>query len=379
MEQELSLVLVSCPGGQSFAKKIDQCLYSRYVSKTPSENINIPKSFLMPCEHTVFANGEVKASVGSSVRGKNVFIVQDVGNGQPIEVGGKMHRFSINDHLLSLSVTLDAVRNSGANQISLVLPYFPYSRQHVRKGRESLTAARIACQLEDLGANRIITLDIHCKEIENAFRRTNLENLHASYQIVRELLYKIGRSGRKSLMVVSPDLGGMGRNRFFANALGCRLGTIYKERDYGHISVNAEDSNIINMRLLGDVQDATVFIADDILDTGGTMIKAMRTLKEHGAKDIILGISFPMFNGNAIEHFDRAYQDGLFSCLIGTNGIMLSPEILAKPWFHEADVSKFLSEIIDRVYRNESIAHILDNREMVQRLYSRHPSLAQEN
>ena len=285
----------------------------------------------------------------------------------------KCTAFSINDHLLSLFVTLDAVRSSDADQISLVLPYFPYSRQHVRKGRESLTAARIACQLEDLGANRVITLDIHCKEIENAFRKTNLENLHASYQIVRELLYKVGRVRRKNLMVVSPDLGGMGRNRFFANILGYRLGTIYKERDYGHISMNAEDTNIINMRLLGDVQGAIVFIADDIIDTGGTMIKAMRTLKKHGAKDIILGISFPMFNGNAVEHFDKAYEDGLFSCLIGTNGIMLSPEVLAKPWFHEADVSKFLSEIIDRIYHNESITHLLDNRKMVQRLYSRHP------
>ena len=317
MEQDLSLALVTCPGGAAFAKKIDHYLYSRYTNAKLSGTIH-PQSFLVPCEHTVFANGEVKASVGSSIRGKNVFIIQDVTNNQPITINGKLHQFSINDHLLSLFVTLDAVHSSGVEQISLILPYFPYSRQHVRKGREGLAAARISRQLEDLGAKRIITLDIHCKEIENAFHKTNLEDLHASYQIMRELLYKVKR---KDLMIVSPDVGGLGRNRFFANALGCPLGAIYKERDYSRVSANAEDNNIINMRLLGDVQGATVFIADDILGTGGTMIKAMRILKEHGAKDILLGISLPLFNGDSIEHCDKAYEEGLFSYLIGTNGL----------------------------------------------------------
>ncbi|WGK68488.1 ribose-phosphate diphosphokinase [Candidatus Haliotispira prima] len=371
MEHELSLALVACPGGAAFAEKIDRYLYSRYTNAKLTGTIN-PQSFLVPCRHTVFANGEIKAEVGTSIRGKHVFIIQDVTNSQPIELNGTKQRFSINDNLLSLFVTLDAVRSSGAERVSLILPYFPYSRQHVRKGREGLTAARISRQLEDLGADRIITLDIHCKEIENAFRKTNLEDLHASYQILRELLYKVKR---KDLMIVSPDVGGLGRNRFFANALGCRLGAIYKERDYGRTSNNAEDNNIINMRLLGNVDKATVFIADDILGTGGTMIKAMSTIKEHGAKDILLGISLPLFNGNAIEHFDRAYDDGLFSYLIGTNGVMLPPEVLTKPWFIEADVSKFFGQVIDRIYHNHSVTDLLDNRKMISRLFSRHPNL----
>ncbi len=375
MEQELSLALVTCPGGAAFAKRIDQYLYSRYTNAKLTGTVH-SQSFLIPCEHTVFANGEMKASVGSSIRGKNVFVIQDVTNSEPIELNGKKHRFSINDNLLSLFVTLDAVRSSGAEQVSLILPYFPYSRQHQRKAREGLAAAGVSRQLENLGADRIITLDIHCKEIENAFQKTILEDLHASYQIMRELLYKVKR---KDLMIVSPDVGGLGRNRFFANALGCRLGAIYKERDYGRTSDNAEDNNIINMRLLGNVQGHTVFIADDILGTGGTMIKAMRTLKEQGAKDILLGISLPLFNGNAIEHLEKAYQKGLFSYLIGTNGVRLPPEVLTKPWFIEADVSKFFGQVIDRIYHNHSVAHLLDNREMIARLFARHPNLAQED
>ena len=375
MEQELSLALIACPGGAGFAEKVDRYLYSRYTNTKLSGTIH-SKSFLVPCEHTVFANGEIKASVGASIRGKNVFIIQDVTNSRPIEINGKPHCFSINDHLLSLFVTLDAVQSSNVEQISLILPYFPYSRQHMRKGREGLAAARILRQLEDLGANRIITLDIHCKEIENALRQTNLEDLHASYQIMRELLYKVKLN---DLMIVSPDVGGLGRNRFFANALGRPLGAIYKERDYTRTSESAEDNNIINMRLLGDVRGSTVFIADDILGTGGTIIKAMRTIREHGARDILLGISLPLFNGNAIEHLDRAYQEGLFAYLIGTNGVMLPAEVLAKPWFIEADVSRFFGQVIVRIYHNHSVTDLMDNRKMISRLFSRHPGLGQEN
>ena len=206
------------PEGRHLPQKIDRYLCALYANTDTNAPI---QSFLIPSQHTVFANGEVKASVGSSIRGKNVFIIQDVANQQPVKIDNQSYCFSINDHLLSLFVTLDAVRSCGANQISLVLPYFPYSRQHVRKGRECLAAAYVSNQLESLGANRIITLDIHCKEIENAFRKTNLENLHPSYQLMRELLYKVNRN---ELIVVSPDLGGLGRNRFFCQCPGLSFG-----------------------------------------------------------------------------------------------------------------------------------------------------------
>ena len=153
------------------------------------------------------------------------------------------------------------------------------------------------------------------------------------------------------------------------------MGTIYKERDYNRISSSAENNNIVKTRLLGDVQDATVFIADDILGTGGTMIKAMHILKENGAKDIVIGVSLPLFNGDAVEYFEKAYQEKLFSYLIGTNGVMLSPDVLNKEWFIEADISKFFGQVIDRLYHNRSLARLLDNREMVARLYARHPDL----
>jgi len=126
-----------------------------------------PPQFKINVRHTFFANGEIKTEILESVRGKSIYIFQDVENHQPVffNDGTLQKVLSINDHLLNLFVAVDAATQAGAADINLVLPVYPYSRQHKKKGREGLTAARIGKMLENLGVNRIITLDIHSKEI----------------------------------------------------------------------------------------------------------------------------------------------------------------------------------------------------------------------
>lgn len=399
-----SLGVIACPGGESFSNQITSHLktiyFRRFEKKAAyiSRQYGIPKeeiihrinladdmnshrvasvgdpkayrhpSFKIPAKFTRFANGEIKADILYSVKGMDIFIVQDVENHSPLKVGGgDPEVMSVNDHIMSLIVAVDAAFQGGARKVSLVLPTYPYSRQHKKKGREGLTASTLGRLLEGMGIHRIITLDIHSKEIEHAFNHLSLENLHASYQILRTLRPHIDFN-ETDMVVLSPDVGAIERNKFYADSLRKPLALFYKERDYSKVSRNAGDSNITSTRLLGDVEGKVVFIADDMLGTGGTLIKALRQLKELGAEKIICTVSLPLFTGNAAEHFDQAYKEGLFDFVVGTNAVTLPADILSREWYLSADVSNLFARTISRVHHNRSISPLLDNSKMIQRM-----------
>ena len=320
-------------------------------------------------KYTRFANGEEKAEIIDPVRGLHVYIVYDVSNMFPIKVAGvdEPRPLSVNDHLMFLFTTIDAVRLAGAESITLVLPTYPYARQHKKAGREALTASMFARFCEELGVARIITLDIHSREIENSFSTCHLENLHASYQTLIALRRLIDFSD-PDLVVVSPDTGAVNRNKFYAQGLHRPLAVLYKERDYSVVSKDAKHSNIKSINLLGDVAGKTVLMADDMLATGGTLIIAMRELMRRGAKQIICVVSLPLFNGNAIENFDAAYKEGVFYRIIGTNAVFQGKELLSKEWFVQADVTELFARVISRLHHGRSISPLLDNRKFIQRL-----------
>jgi ribose-phosphate pyrophosphokinase len=250
--------------------------------------------------------------------------------------------------------------------VILVIPNYPYARQHKAKGREGLSASRIGKIFEGLGVNHIITLDIHSRDIVLSFNRMRLENLHASYQTIRCLSTMDGILD-DDFVVVSPDTGAVDRNKFYANALKKPLNLLYKERDYSKLSKNAQESNISEIKLLGDVRGKTVFMADDMLGTGGTLLKGMRTLKENGAGKVIAAISLPLFSGDAINYFDTAYREGLFYRIIGTNAIY-QEELLTKEWYISVNITKLFAQTISRLHQNQSISSLLDNRDIITRL-----------
>ena len=245
-----SLGVIACPGGEAFADEITshlKTIYRRRFDKKVSsigrlyglEKEEVCKqanfaddiishrvstvgdgktyrspSFKIPCKSTRFANGEIKAEILRSIRGMDIYIVQDVANNNPVKFFGSDEEIvcSVNDHLMTLFVTIDAAFRSGARRVSLVIPTYPYSRQHKAKGREGLTASTLGRMFENMGIERIITLDIHSKEIAHTFKHLSLENLHASYQILRQLNGNINLQD-EDLVVVSPDTGAIERNK----------------------------------------------------------------------------------------------------------------------------------------------------------------------
>lgn len=327
-----------------------------------------PPRFKINARHTFFANGEIKTEILESIRGKDIYIFQDIENHQPIAFneGAVKRVMSVNDHIFNLFVAIDSAMQAGAERINLVLPMYPYSRQHKKKGREGLTAARVGAMLENLGADRIITLDIHSREIENCFDKLRLENLHASFQIIEKLM-SIVDIQTENLVVLAPDTGAVDRNKFYANALQRPLALLYKERDYSKVSKNASESNISEMRLLGDVEGKTIFMADDMIGTGGTLIKGMKSLKDLGASKVICAVSLPLFNGTAIDDFDAAYRQGYFYRIIGTNAVY-QDELLRREWYIQADVTGLFAQIISLIHHDQSLSSLLDNRDLVAKL-----------
>ena len=132
-------------------------------------------------------------------------------------------------------------------------------------------------------------------------------------------------------------------------------------------SKNALENNISQIRLLGNVRDKTVFMADDLLGTGGTLIKGMKILKENGAQKIICSISLPLFSGNAVSYLDEAYQQGFFYRIIGTNAVY-QKEVLKREWYINVNISRLFAQAISRLHQNHSISSLLDNREIINRL-----------
>ncbi|MBQ0002298.1 MAG: ribose-phosphate diphosphokinase [Treponema sp.] len=401
-----NLAIVACPGGEAFADEVITHLRHMYKHRFTLKNdviskryeidknelikkINFesdvntsdvcmrgatdkyrPPVFKVDAKFTYFMNGEFKTELNECIRGKEVFIFQDVENHEVLSLneGKNKISLSVNDHVMSLLVTIDAVRQAGAASITLVLPVYPYSRQHKKKGREGLTASMLGHVYEMLGVKRIITLDIHSREIVNAFNSISLENLHASYQIIRELAKIVDLTGKtEDLVVVSPDTGAIDRNKFYASGLKLPLAMIYKERDYSIVTQDANSTNIKAIKLLGDVKGKVAFLADDMLGTGGTLLKAMKFLKEQGATKVICAISLPFFTGNAIELFDQAYKDGLFYKIIGTNAVY-HEELLTKEWYISTNVSGLFANVITRVHHNQSLSDLLDNRNIIEKL-----------
>jgi ribose-phosphate pyrophosphokinase len=407
LSKPASLGIIACPGAELFASEIiDNVkeLYLKYTNRkaaalsrkyeTPKEevikslnfaldlhrpveepdgpvqSIPMPK-FQIDVRFTQFADGEFKAEILESVRGKDVYIIQDVENHYPVGFYASSCdcSLSVNDQVLLLFVTIDAVLQASARSVTVVIPAYPFSRQHRKKGREALTASWFGRTLEQMGVQRIITLDLHCKEIENSFNTLRLENLHATYQIVKKLAELVDVKS-EDLAIVSPDTGAVDRNKYYAGNLQKPLALLYKERDYSKVSHNAGDSNIASMRLLGSVKGKTVFMADDLLGTGGTLMKAMEYLRDEGARKIIAAVSLPLFNGDAVDFFDQAYRRGVFSYIIGTNAVFHDGTLLDKEWYVSANISNLFARIIYRNHHESSLSSLLDDSEMIQKLLS---------
>lgn len=322
-------------------------------------------SYLLDASCPRFGSGEGKAVFHESVRGKDLFILLDVCNSSiTYKINGYTNRMSPDDHYQDLKRVISAA-NGKAHRINVIMPYLYEGRQHKRNGRESLDCAYALEELEAMGVSNIITFDAHDPRVQNATPLCGFDNFSANYQFLKTLLESEDDLiiDKEHTVVISPDEGALDRAVYFASVLGVDAGMFYKRRDYSKM-VNGKNP-IVAHEFLGDnIDGKDVIIIDDIISSGESMIDTARQIKAKNAKRIFILATFGQFT-NGTEIFDKAYEDCIIDKIITTNLIYTRPELKSKPYYVEADVSKFIAQIIDFMNHDLSVANVITSTEKI--------------
>lgn len=329
-------------------------------------------SYLIKADCPRFGSGEAKGIVNESVRGKDIYIMLDVGNYScTYTMGGQTQRMSPDDHYADLKRIISAMTDK-PRKITVIMPFLYESRQHKRTKRESLDCAMALQELVAMGVTNIITFDAHDPRVQNAIPQHDFDSFSAVYQFMKTLLNadKSLKLDKENLMIISPDEGAMGRAVYLANLLGVDMGMFYKRRDYTRI-VNGKNPIVAHEFLGSDVEGKTVVIIDDMIASGDSMLDTARELKERKAKNVIVCCTFGLFTAG-FDAFDKAYEEGTFDYVITTNLNYRKPELLEKPWYLEADMTKYLATIINTLNHDVSIGDIMSATDKIQALVKKY-------
>lgn len=283
---------------------------------------------LAPMEITRFADGEIDVRIGESVRGHDVFVIQPTCP-------------PVNDHYMELFVILDALRRASAARINAVLPYYGYQRKEKKtRARDPITAKLMANFLQQAGAERMIVLDLHAEAIQGFFD-IPVDALTASKILAAHIR---SRHGRKPIVVVSPDVGGTARARAIARILESPLAIVDKRRP--------RDDDVEVLNVIGDVQDSTCIVVDDLISTGATLVGAAQALKESGATAVDVLATHGLLSGNALDRLSDAFIDQV----VITDTIPLSTATASHPKVTQVSVAPLIAEAIVRVHEARSVS-----------------------
>lgn len=319
-----------------------------------------------------FGTGEAKGTILQSIRGYDLFILVDVTNySLTYTVNGYPNHMSPDDHYQDLKRVI-AAAGGKARRITVIMPFLYESRQHKRSGRESLDCALALQELVSMGVDNIITFDAHDPRVQNAIPLHGFETVQPSYQFIKSILGSIDdlKIDSDHMMVISPDEGGTNRAIYLANVLGLDMGMFYKRRDYSRI-IDGRNPIVAHEFLGSSVEGKDVFIIDDMISSGDSMIDVATELKKRKARRIFVMATFGLFT-NGLEKFDKAVADGFIYRVITTNLTYQTPELLSKPYYINCDMSKYIAYIIDTLNHDTSISDLLDPYERIEALVKKY-------
>lgn len=331
-------------------------------------------TFLVESQCPRFSSGDGKGLIKSTVRGLDLFIIVDVGNYNcKYQMFSKENSMSPDDHYQDLKRIIQAASGK-AHRINVIMPILYGGRQHRRNYRESLDCACALQELESMGVSNIVTFDAHDPRVHNAVPLMGFDSVMPTYQVLKALLKDFNNIdlSKDKFMIVSPDEGALNRNMYYASVLGVELGMFYKRRDYSTI-VNGRNPIVAHEYLGKPVEGKDIFIADDIISSGESMLDLAYALKDKKAKRIFAYATYAIFT-NGLEKFDKAYEDGYIDGVFATNLTYRTPELMSRPWFHEVDVSKYIAYFIAAINHDVSISKIIDPHEKIQNLLKKYHS-----
>ena len=322
-------------------------------------------SYIVEAKVSRFGSGEAKANILETVRGVDLYLMVDVMNySQTYNLFGQVNHMSPDDHYSDLKRVIAATTGK-AKRINVIMPFMYESRQHKRTGRESLDCAMMLQELHAMGVENFITFDAHDPRVMNAIPQDSFDNISCSYQFIKSILSYVDDLDidKNHMMIISPDEGGMGRAIFYANVLGIDMGMFYKRRDYSQV-VNGRNPIVAHEFLGADVEGKDVFIIDDMISSGESLIDTAKELKERKARRVFACCTFGLFT-SGFNKFDQAYANGTLNGVFTTNLIYQQPELLTKPWYISVDMAKYIALIIDNLNHDMSISSILDSSQKI--------------
>ena len=317
-------------------------------------------NYLVDCCCPRFGTGEAKGVLRETIRGTDLFIMTDVCNySLTYSVSGHLNHMSPDDHFQDLKRIISAATGK-AHRINVIMPFLYESRQHKRTKRESLDCALALQELTDMGVSNIITFDAHDPRVQNSIPLSGFDSFNPPYQFMKALFRAVPDliPDKDHLMIISPDEGAMHRAVYFSNVLGVDMGMFYKRRDYSTI-INGKNPIVAHEFLGDDVQGKDVIIVDDMISSGGSMLDVAKQLKSRNVGRVFVCTTFGLFT-DGLEKFDEYYEKGYISKVITTNLTYLPPELYEKPYFVQADMSKFLALIIDSLNHDVTIGAVLN-------------------
>jgi len=289
----------------------------------------------LPLTKTVvrrFADMEIFVEIQENVRGSDVFILQSTS-------------YPANDHLMELLIITDALRRSSARRITAVIPYFGYARQDRKSGsRTPISAKLVANLITRAGVDRVMTLDLHALQIQGFFDIPT-DNLFAAPLMVRDIKERFELS---KVMVVSPDVGGVARARGLAKRINTPLSIIDKRRE------RPGESEVMNV--IGEVEDRTCILVDDIVDSGGTLVNAADALIAHGASEVYAYITHGVLSGGAVTRITSSRLKEL----VITDSILATEAVRDAGNIRTLSIAGLIAEAIGRTAAEESVSSLFD-------------------
>jgi ribose-phosphate pyrophosphokinase len=300
---------------------------NKALAKSVAKNLGIT---LGKASVKTFSDGEISVEIEENVRGQDIYIIQPLCD-------------PVNDNLMELLIMVDALKRSSVERISVVLPYFGYSRQdrRARSARVPITAKVVANMLTSMGVERLLTIDLHADQIQGFFD-IPVDNIYATPLFLAD----IHKQNYQDTIIVSPDVGGVVRARALAKQLNSDLAIVDKRRPEANVSEV--------MQIIGDVKDKCCIIVDDICDTAGTLCHAADALKEQGASKVFAYITHPIFSGKADQNINNSTIDGI----IVTDTIKLSKKINDTGKIRQITVAEMLAETLRRIDNKESVSSL---------------------
>jgi ribose-phosphate pyrophosphokinase len=309
--------------------KILSCNSNRPLAEAISSYMNLP---LTKADVRRFSDMEVFVEIQENVRGEDVFVIQSTSS-------------PTNDNLMELLVALDALKRGSANRITAVVPYYGYARQDRKSGPRTPISAKLVANLITIaGAHRVVTLDLHAGQIQGFFDIPT-DNLFAAPVFQADIREQYGD---KSLVIVSPDVGGVVRARALAKSLDADLAIIDKRRERAGVS---EVMNII-----GDVNNRHCILVDDIVDSGGTLCNAAEALMTAGGLSVAAYISHGVLSGGAVTRV----KNSPLKELVTTDSIQATRAMLEAENMRQISIAPLLGEAITRIAESRSVSSLFN-------------------